>query len=339
MGVENDSTVVLQYSAVFVTPFPSLLDSSVLFRLADAERVLVVGAGGGFDLLSGLPIVFALHERGKTVFLANLTFTAARRTTARLVAPGLFEVAATTEGQSEYFPEKHVATWLADHGYPDKVFMIRKGGPAAVRAAYEWLARELGLDAIVLVDGGTDLLMTGDEAGLGTPVEDVTSLLAASALDLPVKLAVCVGFGVDTFHGVCHAHFLENVAALAKSGAYHGVFALTPGMPAVDAWLDAVCWVQRHTPCRESIVCASITDAARGEFGNHHSLERIRAHGTELFINPLMSMVWGFDLDAVAKRVLYRTYIEHAATPFEVAAAIEAFRSEVPLRPWRNIPV
>ncbi|MFD3463157.1 DUF1152 domain-containing protein [Nocardia fluminea] len=318
---------------------PSLLDTSVLIRLTDTERVLVVGAGGGFDLLSGLPIAFALREQGKTVFLANLTFTAATRTTARSVAPGLFEVDAATEGQSGYFPEKHVATWLADHGYPDKVFMIRKGGTASVRAAYAWLAHELDFDGIVLVDGGTDLLMTGDEAGLGTPVEDVTSLLAAAALDIPVKLAVCVGFGVDAFHGICHAHFLENVAALAKAGAYHGVFALMPGIPAVDAWLDVVSWVQRHTPGRESIVSASITDAARGEFGDHHSLDRTRAVDAELFINPLMSMVWGFDLDAVAQRVRYRSHVEHAASPFEVAAAIEAFRSEVPLRPWRDIPV
>lgn len=317
----------------------SLLDSSVLFPLGDSERVLIAGAGGGFDFLSGLPIAFALQERGKTVFLANLTFTAATRTTAKPVAPGVFEVHADTEGQLHYFPEKHVATWLADHGYSDTVYLIRKGGPAAVRAAYEWLTRELRLDSVVLVDGGTDLLMTGDEAGLGTPVEDVTSLLAAAALDVPVKLAVCVGFGNDTYHGVCHAHFLENVAALAKLGAYHGVFALTPGTPAVDAWLDAVAWVQRHTPGRESIVSASIADAARGEFGNHHSLDRTRTKNAALFINPLMSMAWGFDLDTVANQVRYTDHIAHAATPFEVSAAIEAFRTTIPLRPWRDIPV
>ncbi|MET9214400.1 MULTISPECIES: DUF1152 domain-containing protein [unclassified Nocardia] len=326
-------------ASAHATTSPSLLDSSVLFPLRDSERILIAGAGGGFDLLSGLPIAFALHERDKTVFLANLTFTAATRTTAKPVAPGVFEVDADTEGQSHYFPEKHVATWLADHDYPDTVYLIRKGGPAAVRAAYAWLARELRLDAVVLVDGGTDLLMTGDEAGLGTPVEDVTSLLAAAALDLPVKLAACVGFGIDTYHGVCHAHFLENVAALAQLGAYHGVFALTPGTPAVDAWLDAVAWTQRHTPGRESIVSASITDAARGAFGNHHSLERTRANNSDLFINPLMSMTWGFDLDTVASRILYTDHLTHATTPFEVAAAIEAFRTTLPLRPWRDLPV
>ncbi|MEU6583895.1 DUF1152 domain-containing protein [Nocardia sp. NPDC046763] len=317
----------------------SLFDTPALHRLRDCSRVLVAGAGGGFDVLSGLPMAFALQEQGKSVVLANLTFTPVTRTTARQVGPGLFEIDAETEGSDAYFPEKHLAAWLRDHGFPDRVFLIRKGGPADVRAAYAWLARELRLDGVVLVDGGTDLLMTGDEAGLGTPVEDVTSLLAAQALDLPVKLAVCVGFGVDAHHGVCHAHFLENVAALARLGAYHGVFALTPGIAAVDAWLAAVDWVQQHTPGRESIVCASITDAARGEFGDHHCLARTRAKGAELFVNPLMSMVWGFDLYAVAERVLYRDDIAHATTPFEVAAAIEAFRDRTPLRPRRTIPV
>ncbi|NKY43753.1 DUF1152 domain-containing protein [Nocardia cerradoensis] len=317
---------------------PTLFDTPLLHRLQHCERILIAGAGGGFDLLSGLPIAFALHEHLETIFLANLTFTPVTRTDARPVAAGVFEVDADTDCPVSYFPEKHLAVWLRDHGYPDRVFAIRKGGPADIRAAYAWLARELSLDAIVLVDGGTDLLMTGDEAGLGTPVEDVTSLLAAHTLDLPVKLAVCVGFGVDTYHGVCHAHFLENVAALSKSGAYHGVFALLPGIAATDAWLDAVDWVQRRTPGRESIVCASITDAARGEYGDHHSLTRTRAKGAELFINPLMSMVWGFDLDAVADRVLYRNDIAHTTTPFEVAAAIEAFRDHIPLRPRRTIP-
>ncbi|AYF74530.1 DUF1152 domain-containing protein [Nocardia yunnanensis] len=315
-----------------------MFESGVMERLRGCGRVLVVGAGGGFDVLSGMPVALALMERGTTVFLGNLTFTAVTRTSAERVGAGVFRVDADTGGGG-YFPEKQLAVWLRDNGFPDQVFLIRKGGTGDVRDAYAWLARELALDAVVLVDGGTDLLMTGDEAGLGTPVEDVTSLLGARAVDVPVKLALCVGFGVDAHHGVCHAHFLENVAALAKLGAYHGVFSLLPGNAAVDGWLDAVEWVQRHTPGRESIVCASITDAARGEFGDHHSLARTREKQSELFLNPLMSMVWGFELDAVADRVLYRDDIAHATTAFEVAAAIEAFRDRTPIRPWRSIPV
>jgi hypothetical protein len=180
--------------------------------------------------------------------------------------------------------------------------------------------------------------MRGDEAGLGTPVEDITSLLAADALDVPTKLVACVGFGIDTHHGVCHAHFLENVAALVKAGASLGAFALLPDAPEVIAWLDAVAHVQARTAHRESIVCASLADAVQGAFGDHHSLPRTRSSGTELFINPLMSLVWAFELPAVAERVLYREALTGTKTPFEVMAVIEAFRHETPLRKRQPIP-
>lgn len=315
-----------------------MLHAPLFERLAGSRRVLVAGAGGGFDVMSGLPIALALRSMGKAVFLANLTFTYLGSTEARAVGPGLFEVRAETKGDERYFPEKHLATWLRANGQDDAVYAIEKSGLVGLRASYEALVRMLEIDAVVLVDGGTDILMRGDEAGLGTPVEDVTSLLGAHATDAATKLVVCVGFGVDAFHGVCHAHFLENVAELARAGAYLGAFALLPGSPEVDAWLEAVELVQARTRGRESIVCASIADAVRGEFGDHHSVDRTRESGTELFINPLMSLVWSFELGPVAERVLYRHAIEHTRTPFEVMAAIESFRHGTKPRPRRIIP-
>jgi len=43
-------------------------------ELANTRTVLIAGAGGGFDVFSGLPLYFALTAAGKTVHLANLTF-------------------------------------------------------------------------------------------------------------------------------------------------------------------------------------------------------------------------------------------------------------------------
>jgi hypothetical protein len=43
--------------------------------LADSTKVLVAGAGGGFDVYAGLPIAMALASRGKSVSLANLSFS------------------------------------------------------------------------------------------------------------------------------------------------------------------------------------------------------------------------------------------------------------------------
>ncbi len=44
--------------------------------LASARRILVAGAGGGFDVNAGLPLALSLMHQGKEVQLANLTFSA-----------------------------------------------------------------------------------------------------------------------------------------------------------------------------------------------------------------------------------------------------------------------
>jgi hypothetical protein len=49
------------------------------------------------------------------------------------------------------------------------------------------LVEHLVIDALVLVDGGTDILVRDDETGLATPVEDITSLAAAARCDIGIR--------------------------------------------------------------------------------------------------------------------------------------------------------
>jgi hypothetical protein len=102
------------------------------------------------------------------------------------------------------------------------------------------LVELLKLDAIVLVDGGTDILLWGDEENLGTPSEDMTSLAAVAAVDVPTRMVGCIGFGIDSYHDVCHANWLENVAALIKQKAFLGCTSLLSGMPEAQLYVDAV---------------------------------------------------------------------------------------------------
>ena len=96
-----------------------------------------------------------------------------------------------------HFPEGTLARWLAAHDLPSTVYAFPPLGVQPLRAAYQYLIDRHDLDTIVLVDGGTDILMRGDEIGLGTPVEDLTSVGAVAGLDLAVKLVTCLGFGID----------------------------------------------------------------------------------------------------------------------------------------------
>lgn len=308
----------------------SVLDSRLGKRLLGCERILIAGAGGGYDVFCGLPLYFALRHAGKQVSLANLSFTYLGGTDAPMVVPHLARVEGTTRGCDDYFPERYLAELL---GVP--VWAIDKVGVAPTREAYRHLVRTLDLDAIVLIDGGTDILMRGDEAGLGTPAEDMTSLAAVHGLDVGTKLVACLGFGIDAFHGVCHAHFLEDVAALAREGAFLGAHALLADAPEVVRYRKAVAWV--HERMQPSIVNASIVSAIEGEFGDHHATDRTT--GSTLFINPLMSLLWAFELDAVARRSLYLRDLEGTRSIWDVQLIIEAFRHGCAIKARATIPV
>jgi hypothetical protein len=310
-------------------------------ELAEAKNVLLAGAGGGFDIFSGLPLYFALQAAGKTVHLANLSFSLLPpqvQEPGQRLAPTLLQVTAETPQLNFYFPERYLAEWFRDQGAETPIYCFERTGVQPLHAAYEVLAERLSLDTVILIDGGTDSLMRGDEAGLGTPEEDIASIMAVDALQVARKLLVCLGFGVDHFHGVCHAHFLEAVAELSRGGGYLGMFSLLPQMPEVQQYRAACEAVFARMPQQVSIVTSSILSAIAGAYGNHHTTSRTA--GNELWINPLMSAYWCFRLAPVASRILYREVLMETRTFTDVRRAIERFREWFPdLRPRQPIPL
>ncbi|MFE0627373.1 DUF1152 domain-containing protein [Streptomyces sp. NPDC058864] len=318
----------------------SLLEPALFTRLRDARRILVAGAGGGFDVYAGLPIALALREAGKEVHLANLSF-------ADLYGLDLdvwldHDVAAvrpSTAARGDYFPERTLARWLESQNLPSTVYALSRTGVAPLRDAYRALIGHLGgVDAIVLVDGGTDILMRGDESGLGTPEEDMASLAAVRGLTgVPQRLVACLGFGVDAYHGVNHSLVLENLAALERDGAYLGAFSLPRDSREGRLYLDAVAHAQEATPEHPSIVHGSVAAAVRGDFGNVRFTERTRH--SELFVNPLMAMYFCVDAVGLAARNLYLDRLERTQLTRQISSVVEEFRDELPRqRPPRTFP-
>jgi hypothetical protein len=305
--------------------------------LSRSRSVLIVGAGGGFDVYAGLPVAFALAEAGIAVHLANLSFAQLELLDLDVwLDENVAEVTPGTVGLDDYFPERTLARWLAAHDLPSTVYALAKTGVQPLRAAYRRLVEHLAVDAIVLVDGGTDILMRGDEAGLGTPVEDMTSLAAAAGLELPTKLVTCVGLGIDSYHGVSHAQVLENIAALDRAGAYLGALSLPSASREAVLYREAVAYAQSATAIRPSIVNGQIAAATRGAFGNVQFTQRTR--DTELFVNPLMAIYFTFGLDGLADHALYLDLLENTVGMRQVALRIEAFRDTVNTRPARAFP-
>jgi hypothetical protein len=297
--------------------------------LAGSRSVLIAGAGGGFDVYAGLPLALALWQDGVRVHLASLSFSELGQ-----VDPGSWVsdhvVAVTPETTSPdwYFPEGVLARWLAAHDLPSTVYAFPPLGVQTLREAYRYLMELLDIDAVVLVDGGTDILMRGDENAIGTPVEDMTSVAAVAGLDVAVKLVTCLGFGIDANDGISHVHVLENLAALDREGGYLGALSIPGGSREAVLYRDAVADAQAATPDRPSIVNGQIAAATGGAFGNVQFTRR--TSGSTLFVNPLMAIYFTVDLDKLAARCLYLDRIENTVGRRQVTGRIAAFRNEIP---------
>ncbi len=307
--------------------------------LKDRRGVLVAGAGGGFDVYCGLPIYFALRRLGVPVHLGSLTFTLLPLVSmAEEPLPGLLGVTAASTCSSYYFPEGQLARWLKERRGEDvTIWCFSKTGVRPLAEKYRYLIDRLGLDALVLVDGGVDSLLRGDETELGTPVEDMTSLAAAGTLSLPLKILACTALGAEKADDISHSQVFEAIAALSAGGDLLGGTLLTREMPEGREFIEAGLHGIENTRPRGSVIVSSMISALEGRFGDYHAMERTR--GSELWINPLMPLYWFFRMEGVVRRNLYLPRLLETMEIGQVLSAIKGFRLDHMPRPPVAIPL
>jgi hypothetical protein len=305
-------------------------------RLEKSTRILVAGCGGGFDVFAGVPIAHHLWAIGKSVVFANFSFSNLWLCGGERITPTMWRVDLASN-EIPYFPEKWLAEWLHANGRPAPIYAFAKSGVRPLSAAYSWIVDHHQIDLIVLIDGGTDSIIFGDEPGLGTVVEDAVSIVAVDKVAGERAVLAAIGFGVDDYHGVSHHAFLENVARLTSDGGFLGAFSLQRDIAEADGFLDLVDYANQRQPAHPSIVCNSIASAVRGEFGNYHATNR--TSGTDLFINPLMSQYWTFAVSGIIRRMTYASALAETERMEDASRAINLSRETAEVRPRRPIPL
>ena len=316
-----------------------MLNLPFMAQLESAKRVLIAGAGGGYDVFSGLPLYFSLVSAGKKVHLANLSFTQLSLMEGERLTDSMLTVTADTERNDWYFPEQYLCVWFRDHENRDvSIYCFERTGVKPLLASYQHLVKALSLDTVILVDGGTDSLMRGDEDGIGTPQEDIASIAAIADLEVDRKLMVCLGFGVDHYHGVSNALTFNAIADLIRLKGFLGMLSLIDDMPEVVKYRAATEFVMKCMPQRESIVSSSILCALEGRYGDCHATSR--TIGSTLWINPLMPVYWFFRLDTVAQRILYLDAMKNTYSYADINRTIARFRQTIMgnLRQRHSIP-
>lgn len=306
------------------------LPSVVLDQLADKNNILVAGAGGGFDVFCGLPFYFTLREMGKTVHLANYSFShlgvVSHYCETITLVPELLEGATADlhpQLQLGYYPEGYLSQWfreVEDEEIP--VWTFAKVGPKRLLSLYRTLVAHLEIDAIVLFDGGVDFVMIGDEEGAGTLLEDTIVLTAVEQLDVPVKILGCLGFGSEL--EVSHHNALLNMSALVASDAFYGSCALVKQMPVYQAYEAACRYVWEQPDHHKSQINMRVVSAVLGHAGDFHLYHDYKP--LPVFVSPLMSLYWFFDAEAVNRRSVLADVIRDTSTIEDAFEATMKFR-------------
>ncbi len=284
------------------------LPVAVFNKIKDKQNILISGMGGGFDVYGGLPLYYYLKKLGKNVVLANYSFTNHSHFTDEFELRNFGKFVTGTKGvfpdsAIKYFPEGYLARWLNQEKEIDtSVWFFPKVGPKHLREAYKKLIENMNIDFVFLVDGGVDSLMTGDEVGFGTILEDSISLAAFNSLEVESAL-VNVGFGTEIEEKVCHHHALENMSKIIRQGGFYGSCSLVNYMNSFQFYLEACEYVFNVPGHKKSHIHTRIIPAAQGEFGNYHMYEDqetvMAEKNAEVFISPLMSQMWFFNTRAV----------------------------------------
>jgi hypothetical protein len=314
------------------------LNLPIASQVAGCKNLLIAGMGGGFDIFCGLPIYLELQRQGQKAHLANFSFTpiadlkSGERLTSTLVG-----VQAHVDDFLIYFPELYLAQWFAERrGEHVSIWCFEKTGAGPLLDNYRVLVDRLGIDGILLIDGGVDSLMRGNEAETGTMIEDAISLFAVNELtQIPTRIIACLGFGAE--QDVSYTHVLENIAALTQAGGFLGACSLTPKMPVYQAYEEAVCYAQAKPYQDASVINSCIVSAGQGRFGDHHLTEKTR--GSRMWISPLMLLYWFFDLKVVAQHSLFLYTLRDTPTFMTAVAAAHSVLASLPRRSTPSLPL
>jgi hypothetical protein len=302
--------------------------------VGDARRILVAGAGGGYDVLGAVPLLVDLERDGREVHLGSLSFTYLDGLPgARMIddVGCLYDVTAAATSTTKYCPEAWLAAFLTERtGRTRSIWSFPKVGVRPLARAYAWLVRELAIDLIVLVDGGIDAILRGDETSLGTPSEDLTSVAAVHALGVPARIA-CLGLGAELRDGIPHEQAFARIAELTRAGGFLGAEAVVATTPRGALYRDAVTHVFAHQEgIKQSHVHKVVVAAMTGEYGT------VAPH---VWLSPLLAIHWWFELATVARTHLFLDQLADTESIWDVAARIEAIRRDVAIAPRTAIPI
>lgn len=279
--------------------------ASVIELALKAKHALIIGVGGGGDIIQGIPVANLLRLLGvETIWMAGVScqwWTPEGKPLAEswgeaVMGPTIYDVTELSASEPlarhavKVTPESAVGSrrpceaQLADLLPADAVLALGlRGGATGLADSLRTLVRDFGVDLVIGVDVGSDTFHNGAEVvPAKTSLVDFLSLGAMLALDCPIVYGVA-GYGGD---GEMMLEELDDrVATVMRAGGYLGAHGVTQ----TDVRMMEAAG-ERYPDPVEPVTWK----AAKGEFG----WMNVWTHGpwgTPVKVTPLGSVILFFD--------------------------------------------
>ena len=259
--------------------------------MANATRALVLGIGGGGDIVGALATAHLCRRLETPVVMGGVTWERlpidprpGPRSTAEIVgagevAPGILLAGPETRTvDGAVFAESRMAGVLGEQTVLVDVGMGAEGVAEGLSIA----AAMLGCDLIVFVDVGGDVLASGTEPGLASPLCDAVMLAAAALMQRRGETVLGAVFGPGCDGELTLEELLGRLALVCAGGGLLGLEALSP---------EVADEIERAAGMIPTEASAQAVRCARGEVGE----TKIRGGRRTVHLSPFGATTVYFD--------------------------------------------
>lgn len=275
----------------FPEKFNKLISSS-------GQNVLLVSAGGGFDIFASLPIFYALNHYGFNVdFLSysNTTISeASNYTSTEDFGYSIFSIGNEIKNNSSNFPELYVNNFLKEgFEFEKSIYIInRKQTIENVITAYENLVKILNVNSIIVCGFGQKTICFGNEETDTDTINHIMNIAAISKIQ-NVSKAICnIGFESSPRSKLSFETSIENISLLAQRKSMLGGFQLESDMDEFVFMKSAFEYLINFGEHERSPLLERVIMGVCGQVGTH---EQDSGH-----ISAIMGNTYMFELNSCA---------------------------------------
>lgn len=280
------------------------------------DSALVFGLGGSGDIVGSIPTARLLEQHGLDIVLGGIAWEPVPKDT----RPGprsfeeidniepVSETVALVSGETRTQDGLEFAeTAVARHSDDQVVLIDIADGIDAMRRGIDAAAEQLDIDLVVGVDAGGDVLASGGEPGLRSPVTDGIGLVVLEELETDACLGV---FGYGSDGELTLAELEDRFAAIAKRDGILGAWGLTPHVR------DELETLFNHVETEASRIPV---EAARGTFQQR----LIRGGEVSVRLTPTSPLTFYFDPTIVAETSQIASRVKEGDGLTDVVAILE----------------